>query len=355
MNSPEFVHLHLHSEYSLLDGAIRFGKLSKFLVKNGMNAVAVTDHGNMFGAVQFCEKMKSAGVKPIIGSEVYLTPGDMKEKKHLNGRLKYYHLTLLVASEQGYHNLMKLSSIGYMDGFYYKPRIDKKTLEKYCDGLVIGSACLQGEVAQHLLAGKKDKAIEAVRYYQALVGNDRFFIELMDHGLDEEKLILPLLAEVALETGALPVATNDAHYLSKDDARAHEALLCLQTGKTMDDEKRMKFGTDEFYVKTPDEMAQLFSWLPEAVSNSCVIADMCDFSVTQGDFLLPNFPMPGGFSSQAEYLSHLAEIGLRKRTGREPSEIESRRLVFELEVINDMGFPGYFLIVSELMRWARNK
>ncbi len=355
MNSPEFVHLHLHSEYSLLDGAIRFGKLSEFLVKNGMDAVAVTDHGNMFGAVQFCTTMKAAGVKPIIGSEVYLVPGDMREKKHHTGKLKYYHLTLLVANEQGYKNLMKLSSAGYLKGFYYKPRIDKETLEKYCDGLIIGSACLQGEVAQHLLAGNKDKAVEAVRYYQDLVGKDRFFIELMDHGLDEEKQILPGLAEVARETGALPVATNDAHYLSKDDARAHEALLCLQTGKTLDDAKRMKFGTDEFYVKTPSEMAQLFSWLPEAVSNSCIIADMCDFSVTQGKFLLPDAPMPKGFTSQGEYLSHLAGIGLKNRTGREPSEIESKRLAFELKVINDMGFPGYFLIVSELMRWARSE
>ncbi len=355
MSSPKFVHLHLHSEYSLLDGAIRFDSLGRFLVKNGMDAVAVTDHGNMFGAVQFCDTMKDAGVKPIIGTEVYLSPGDRHEKKVYSGRPKYYHLTLLAADEEGYHNLMKLSSAGYLEGFYYKPRIDREILEKHSAGLIIGSACLQGEVARHLLSGNRDKAVEAIQYYRNLVGKDRFFIELMDHGLAEEKQILQELAEIARETGVLPVATNDAHYLSKDDARAHEALLCLQTGKTLDDAKRMKFGTDEFYVKTPDEMAKLFSWIPEAVSNSCVIADMCDFAVSKGKFLLPDAPMPEGFSNQGDYLAHLAAAGLKNRLGRCISDIESRRLDHEQKIINDMGFPGYFLIVSELMRWARRK
>lgn len=355
MNSPKFVHLHLHSEYSLLDGAIRFDRLGDFLAKNGMDAVALTDHGNMFGAVQFCEKMKAAGVKPIIGSEVYLSPGSRRDRKVLTGRLKYYHLTLLAADEEGYHNLMKLSSAGYLEGFYYKPRIDREILEKHSAGLIIGSACLQGEIARHLLSGNRDKAVEAVRYYQNLVGKDHFFIELMDHGLEEEKQILQELVGIAHETGALPVATNDAHYLAKDDARAHEALLCLQTGKTLDDAKRMKFGADEFYVKTPEEMAKLFSWIPEAVSNSCIIADKCNYTVSQGGFLLPDAPMPDGFSSQGEYLAHLAIAGLENRLGRSISEIESQRLDHELEIINGMGFPGYFLIVSELMRWARSK
>ncbi|OPX32447.1 MAG: DNA polymerase III subunit alpha [Gemmatimonadaceae bacterium 4484_173] len=353
MSSRKFVHLHLHSEYSLLDGAIQFSRLGEFLVKNGMDAVAVTDHGNMFGAVQFCDKMEAVGVKPIIGSEVYLTPGSMHEKKRESGRPKYYHLTLLAASEEGYHNLVKLSSAGFLEGFYYKPRIDREMLEKHCAGLIIGSACLQGEVAQNLLQGKRDKAVEAVRYYQSLVGKDRFFIELMDHGLAEEKQILTALAEVAAETGALPVATNDAHYLSKDDAKAHEILLCLQTGKTLDDPGRMKFGTEEFYVKTPEEMAVLFDWIPEAVSNSVIIADMCDFSVKQGEFLLPDAPMPDGYASQGDYLADLAGEGLSRRLGRQVTQKERERLEYELEIINGMGFPGYFLIVSELMRWAR--
>ncbi len=353
MSSQKFVHLHLHSEYSLLDGAIRFDTLGKFLIENGMDAVAVTDHGNMFGAVQFCDKIKAAGVKPIIGSEVYLTPGSMHDRKKESGRPKYYHLTLLAASEEGYRNLIKLSSAGYLEGFYYKPRIDREILEKHCAGLIIGSACLQGEVAQNLLQGKRDKAVEAVRYYQGLVGKDRFFIELMDHGLAEEKQILTALAEVAEETGALPVATNDAHYLSKDDAKAHEVLLCLQTGKTLDDPGRMKFETEEFYVKTPEEMAVLFNWIPEAVSNSVIIADMCDFSVEQGEFLLPDAPMPDGYASQGDYLAVLAGEGLTNRLGRQVTDTEKERLEYELGIINGMGFPGYFLIVSELMRWAR--
>jgi len=355
MNPDKFVHLHLHSEYSLLDGAIRFDRLGEYLVKNGMDAVAVTDHGSMFGSVQLCDVMKKAGVKPIIGSEVYLAPGSMEDRHGQTGREKNYHLTLLAADEEGYHNLIKLSSAGYQKGFYYKPRIDREILEKHAKGLVIGSACLQGEVARHLLAGDRNRALEAIYYYQNLVGKDHFFIELMDHGLSEEKQILRELAALAAETGALPVATNDAHYLTREDARAHEALLCLQTGKTLSDSRRMKFETDEFYVKTPGEMARLFSWIPEAVSNSCIIADLCNFSQPGGGFLLPDAPMPEGFSDQGEYLSHLAYEGLEKRMGKELTVEERQRLDHELNIITGMGFPGYFLIVSELMRWARSE
>jgi DNA polymerase-3 subunit alpha len=355
MSVEKFVHLHLHSEYSLLDGAIRFDRLGEYLVKNGMDAVAVTDHGSMFGSVQFCEKMKKAGVKPIIGSEVYMAPGKMTDRGGQTGKEKNYHLTLLVADKEGYHNLIKLSSAGYKDGFYYKPRIDRDILEQHKGGLIIGSACLQGEVARHLLSGNRDKAVETIHYYQNLVGKDRFFIELMDHGLQEEKQILRELADLAAETGALPVATNDAHYLTRDDAGAHDALLCLQTGTNLDDSRRMKFETDEFYVKTPGEMARLFSWIPEAVSNSCIISDMCDFREITGDLLLPVAPMPEGYSDQGEYLSFLASDGLEKRLGREITADERNRLDHELCIITSMGFPGYFLIVSELMRWARSE
>lgn len=353
MSSPDFVHLHLHSEYSLLDGAIRFDRLSRHVLDNGMNTVAVTDHGSMFGAVHFCDKMKEAGVKPIIGFEAYLAPGGRFEKKSRSGKLKYFHLTLLASDEQGYRNLVKLSSAGYLEGFYYKPRIDRELLERHSEGLVIGSACLQGEVARHLLSGNRDDALRTVEYYQKLTDGDRFFIELMDHGLEDEKRILEDLADIARETGALPVATNDAHYLKRDDAKAHEALLCLQTGKTLDDPSRMKFQTEEFYVKSPLEMEKLFSWLPEAVTNSRKIADLCDFSVSGGDFLLPDAPMPQGFSDQGEYLRELSVAGLKTRLGRDPVPEEAERLQHELGIIISMGFPGYFLIVSELMRWAR--
>ncbi len=353
MNSPDFVHLHLHSEYSLLDGAIQFEKLGPYLLQNGMNTVAVTDHGNLYGAVHFCDKMKEAGVKPIVGCEVYIVPGSRFDKKAGRGSLNYYHLTLLASTAEGYSNLMKLSSIGYLEGHYYKPRIDREVLERYSSGLVIGSACLQGEVARHLLSGKRDDALRAVEYYQNLAGGDRFFIELMDHGLEDEKRILEALADLASHTGALPVATNDAHYLRRKDAKAHEALLCLQTGKTLSDPARMKFGTEEFYVKTPEEMKKLFSWLPEAVSNTTVIADMCDFSISGGEFLLPDAPMPEGFSDQNDYLAELAFTGLEDRLGRPADQLEKERLEHELGIIGSMGFPGYFIIVSELMRWAR--
>ena len=353
MSSPDFVHLHLHSEYSLLDGAISFDRLSSHILASGMDTVAVTDHGSMFGAVHFCDKMKEAGVKPIVGFEAYLAPGSRFEKKTGSGRPKYYHLTLLASSEQGYRNMVKLSSAGYLEGFYYKPRIDRELLERHSEGLVIGSACLQGEVARFLLAGKRNEALRTIEYYQELVGGERFFIELMDHGLEDEKRILEDLADIAGITGALPVATNDAHYLKRQDAEAHEALLCLQAGKTLDDPSRMKFQTEEFYVKTPLEMQNLFSWLPEAVTNSRKIADLCDFSISGGDFLLPDAPMPDGFRDQGEYLRDLSISGLKNRLHRDPLSEESERLEYELGIIISMGFPGYFLIVSELMRWAR--
>ena len=355
MKSTDFVHLHLHSEYSLLDGAIQFEKLGQYLVNHGMSSVAVTDHGNLYGAVHFCDKMKEAGVKPIVGSEVYIVPGSRLEKKAGRGSFNYYHLTLLAANEEGYRNLMKLSSIGYLEGHYYKPRIDREVLKRHSGGLVIGSACLQGEVAKHLLAGKRDDALRTVEYYQDLVGEANFFIELMDHGLEDEKRVLEALADLASATGALPVATNDAHYLRRKDAKAHEALLCLQTGKTLSDPGRMKFGTEEFYVKTPVEMMKLFSWLPEAVSNSVVIADRCDFSVSGGEFLLPDAPMPEGYDDQNEYLAQLAYAGLEDRLGRPADQQEKARMDHELGIIGSMGFPGYFIIVSELMRWARRQ
>lgn len=348
----DFAHLHLHSEYSLLDGAIRFDRLAAYLEENGMGSVAVTDHGCLFGAVQFFERMTDRGIHPILGMEAYLAQPSMKERSRDSRR---YHLTLLARNETGYRNLSKLSSAGYIDGFYYKPRIDRELLAEHSEGLLIGSACLQGEVARHLLAGRREKAVEAVRFYQDLVGRDNFFIELMDHGLDDEKTLLPRLAELARETEVTVAATNDAHYMKKEDNQAHEALLCLQTGKTLDDPGRMRFATPEFYVKTPMEMQKLFSWIPEAVSNTVRLAEKCEFMLTQGDFLLPEFPLPEGEKGMQDYLSRLAYEGLGARLDRSPDGQESQRLDHELKIIGDMGFPGYFLIVSEIMRWARSR
>lgn len=349
--ATKFVHLHLHSEYSLLDGAIRFDQLASFLHENGMDTVAVTDHGVLYGAMQFFEKMKKHDIKPILGMEAYIAPS-MREKKPKQPR---YHLNLLVRNEVGYKNLSKLSSLGFIDGFYYKPRIDRELLSQYCEGLLIGSACLSGEVASHLLSGRPDKAEEAVRFYQDLVGKENFFIELMDHGLPDEKKVLPLLVELARSTGAILAATNDAHYLRDKDAKAHEVLLCIQTKRLLSDENRMRFGTEEFFVKTPDEMSKLFHWIPEAVSNTVMLAEKCNFEMTSGDFLLPEFPLPDGADSMGAYLRSLSYSGIEKRFNRKPSEDEKKRLDHELKIIEEMGFPGYFLIVSEIIRWAKDR
>jgi len=352
--SPEFVHLHLHSEYSLLDGAIRFEKLGPHIRENGMNAVAVTDHGCLYGAVHFSDVMRNHGVRPIVGMEAYITAGS-RTVKNDDGGEGIRHLTLLATDEEGYRNLCRLSSLGWIEGFYRKPRIDRDILDRYHRGLVIGSACLQGEIAFLLARGRKAEAAQTVGFYQELVGRERFFIELMDHGLPDEKRILRDLAELARKTGAAPVATNDAHYLGKQDAEVHEVLLCLQTKKTLSDPHRMRFETSEFYVKTPEEMARLFSWIPEAVTNTVAIAEQCSFTLSKGGFLLPDFPLPPGEESLNSHLAGLAAEGLARRLGRPPDTGEAERLQYELNVISDMGFPGYFLIVSELTRWARSR
>ena len=346
----DFVHLHLHSEYSLLDGAIRFEPLAEHLEQAGMAAAAVTDHGAMFGAVEFCSVMEARGLQPIIGMEAYLAPGSMEDRGSEAG--KPYHLTLLAATEQGYRNLCRLSSMAYVRGFYYRPRIDRQALEENSQGLLIGSACLQGEVAQKLLAGDREGARNAVRWYQDLVGRDGFFLELMDHGLEDERRILRDLVELGAETEAPVAATNDAHYLRRDQAGAHEVLLCLQTGKKLEDPDRMRFATEEFYVKTPLEMERLFDWIPESLTNTVKIAERCRFSLGKGEFLLPEFEIPRDAGSMDDHLRHLSCDGLRQRLGRDPSQRERERLDHELGIISDMGFPGYFLIVSELRRWA---
>ena len=347
---PEFVHLHLHSEYSLLDGAIRFDRLAGHLTASGMSAVAVTDHGSLFGAVHFFDRMQKAGIRPILGMEAYIAFPSMLDRS-AGGRR--YHLTLIARDETGYRNLSRLSSASYIEGFYYKPRIDRELLAKYSEGLMIGSACLQGEIAQHLLASRHDAAKEAVRFYQDLVGPGNYFIELMDHGMEEQKRVLPMLVELARETGAILAATNDAHYLRREDHGAHEVLLCLQTNRTLDDPGRMRFESSEFYVKSPLEMERLFSWVPESVSNTVGLAEKCEFRFRQEAFLLPEFHLPPGEEDPGGYLSRLAFEGLTVRLGRPPDATETARLGHELDIITDMGFPGYFLIVSELMRWSR--
>lgn len=351
---PRFAHLHLHSEYSLLDGCIRAADLAAHLERHGMEAAAVTDHGSLFGAIEFYDTLSGAGLKPIIGMEAYLAPAGMAERSAVPGRPGYYHLTLLALDEEGYRNLCRLSSIGYIEGFHYKPRIDREVLSAHSRGLAIGSACLQGEVAQHLSRGDEAAAEEAVRFYTDLVGRERYFIELMDHGLPEERGILRSIVALAERTGALVAATNDAHYLERSHASSHDILLCVQTNKRMDDPGRMRFGTDEFYVKSPLEMSRLFDWLPASLENTAKIAEMCEFRLERGEALLPGFPLPEGRSMDSA-LASAARDGLRSRLGRDLSPAEEERLSLELSVISEMGFPGYFLIVSELRSWAGSR
>jgi DNA polymerase-3 subunit alpha len=351
----DFVHLHLHSEYSLLDGAIQFEQLVPHLRKNGMSAAAVSDHGALFGAIHFHDKMTEHDLKPIIGFEAYITHANMTDRSQEAIGMPYYHLTLLARNEKGYRNLCRLSSMAFLEGMYRKPRIDREILSKHSEGLLIGSACLQGEIAQFLLGDREEDARNTVRFYQDIVGLDNYFIELMDHGLEEEKRILGSLVELAHRTGTTVAATNDAHYLNKDDARSHEILLCLQTGRTMSDENRMRFGSEEFYVKTPREMEVLFSWCPESVTNTVALAEKCEPSIEKGSFLLPSFDLPDGETNLDEYLNRLSFEGLENRLHRTLATEEAERLTHELGIISDMGFPAYFLIVSELMRWARSE
>src|SRR5438034_1566154 len=293
-----FVHLHLHTEYSLLDGATRPEPLAAKIAQLGMPACAITDHGNMFGAVEFYHAMNAVGVKPIIGCEMYIAYGSRFDKAGVEDQAadagSNNHLIVLAASDVGYRNLVKLVSAGYTEGFYYKPRIDKELLREHCEGLIVLSSCLKGEVSQSLAGGNYTKAKDAAIQYKEILGADNFFLEIQDHGIPDQQKIVPMMARLGEEAGLRLVATNDSHYLSKDDAFAHEVLLCIGTGKTLSDEKRMKFYSDDFYVKGPDEMARIFRAYPDSVANTLRIAERINGSIESHGLHLPNFPVPPG-------------------------------------------------------------
>src|SRR5438067_859349 len=293
-----FVHLHLHTEYSLLDGASRPEELARRVAQLGMPACAITDHGNMFGAVEFYDAMKQAGVKPIIGCEMYVAYGSRLDKTSVEDQQadagSNNHLIVLAANEKGYKNLVKLVSAGYTDGFYYNPRIDKELLREHRDGLIVLSSCLNGEVSQNLAGGHYTKGKVVALQYKEILGADNFFLEIQDHGIPDQQKIVPLMARLGEEVGLQLVGTNDSHYLSKEDAFAHEVLLCIGTGKTLGDERRMKFYSDDFYVKGSDEMARLFRSYPEAVANTLRIAERINVSIEPNGLHLPKFLMPPG-------------------------------------------------------------
>jgi DNA polymerase-3 subunit alpha len=349
MSAP-FVHLHNHSQYSLLDGACRLEDLVRRAAELGMRALALTDHGNMFGAIHFWELAASAGVKPIIGSEVYMTDGKHTERT----RKSAYHLVLLARDFRGYKNLMKLTTKGYVNGFYYKPRIDLDLLQEHAEGLIGLSACLQGEINQALLRHEVSRAETLAGRFHEILGPDNFYVELQDHGIPAERSVHADLVGIARRLDLPLVCTNDCHYLVREHASAHDALLCIQTGKNLGDPNRMRSETDQLYIKTPDEMAALFPDLPEALANTLRIAERCEVNLELNKSHLPRFALPNGFGDPDAYLAHLCREGLKRRYPEASTELRER-LDYELEIIRRMRYAGYFLIVQDFIRFAREK
>jgi len=343
-----FVHLHLHSEYSLLDGACRIDDLVEELERLEMPACAITDHGNMYGIIKFYKKAKAKGIKPIIGCEIYVSPGDMTEK---NPQEENHHLVLLAMDETGYKNLTRIVSIAYLNGFYYKPRADKSLLEKYNEGIIALSSCIQGEISKLILKGDINGAKSVIDWYRN-VFKDRFYLELQDHGMEEEARVNEVMTRLAREMNVPLVITNDVHYLRKEDALYHDILLGVQTNKKIDDPDKMRFPTNEFYFKTREEMEGLFRDVPEALENTLEIADRCNLELTFGKYHIPDYPIPEG-ETVVSYFRKLVEDGFKKRYGDNPSKEARERLEKELSVIEMMGFPGYFLIVWDVVHFAK--
>ena len=352
-NSCGFVHLHNHSMYSLLDGALKPAELLDAAKEWGMGAIAITDHGNMFGAVEFYLKAKDKGIKAIIGSEVYVAIEGMKTRQAARGNNDgANHLVLLAATNQGYRNLMKIVSMGYLEGFYYRPRIDKDYLREYSEGIIALSACIGGEIPQLIIQGHPEEAEKAALEYVDIFGEGNFYLEIQRHGIPEEEIAVKELIEMSRKLKIPLVATNDAHYLKKEHAESHEVLLCLSTGKTLDDENRMKMETDQIYLKSPDEMKELFADIPEALSNTVIVAEKCDVRIKTGEYQSVTFTVPEDFEGNTDsYLDHISHIGLKKRYGDKAAEY-TERLEYELRVIKQMGFSDYFLAIYDCTRAA---
>ena len=353
MSSADFIHLHNHTMYSLLDGAIKIPDMLKTAADMGMTSLAITDHGNLFGAIEFYTQALKHRVKPVIGIETYIVPHDLHEKKPVPGVPDSgYHLILLAKNLKGYQNLLKLSSIAFLEGFYFKPRIDKKALARHSEGLIALSACLKGEVAQAAVKGDDEKVESVIRSYLEMFDTEDFYLEIQDHNIDEELTVRTAMKNYAKKFGLGLIATNDCHYLKREHSAAHDALLCLQTGKVVSDSDRMRYTTDQLYLKSPEQMKELFSDAPSAIENSLKIAERCNLELTLGKNLVPEFPLPEGFSSEDQYIDSLAREGLNARYAEITPELENR-LSYELNVIKQMGYSGYFLIVRDFIDYAR--
>lgn len=377
-----FTHLHVHTEYSLLDGSSKIKEITKRAAELGMDSLAITDHGVMYGVIDFYKAAKEAGIKPVLGCEVYVAPGSRFDKEAGTGEDKYNHLVLLAENNTGYQNLMKIVSRGFTEGFYYKPRVDKELLREFHEGIIATSACLAGEVQRYLARGMYEEAKRVALYYQDIFGKDNFFLELQDHGIAEQHYVNPQLLRMSEETGIELICTNDVHYTYADDADAHDILLCIQTGKKVTDENRMRYTGGQYYLKSPEEMAELFKYAPQALANTEKIAKRCNVEIEFGVTKLPRFAVPEGFTSWT-YLNYLCYEGLKKRYPEQAADIsveefvrlakeesvEDRkdvvikiaedtnnifqRLAYELSVIYSMGYVDYFLIVWDYINFAK--
>ncbi len=348
-----FAHLHVHTEYSLLDGSNKIKECISRVKELGMDSVAITDHGVMFGVIDFYRAAKAAGIRPILGCEVYVAPGSRFEKEAIgNGDDRYYHLVLLAENDTGYHNLMKIVSRGFTEGYYYKPRVDLEVLREFHEGLIALSACLAGEVQRNILRGMYEEGKEAALRYQEIFGAGNFFLELQDHGLQEQRLVNQSLLRMSQETGIELVATNDIHYTYAEDEKPHDMLLCIQTGKKLSDENRMRYEGGQYYIKSEEEMRALFPYALQAVENTQKIAERCNVEIEFGVTKLPKYDVPEGYTSW-EYLKYLCREGLKKHYPEVDQSLEDR-LEYELSVIKSMGYVDYFLIVWDFIKYAKD-
>ena len=347
----DFTHLHVHTEYSLLDGSNKIKELIARVKELGMDSVAITDHGVMYGVIDFYKEAQKQGIHPVIGCEVYVAPGSRFDKSGNMSSNRYHHLVLLAENDTGYHNLMKIVSKGFTEGFYYKPRVDKELLKEYHEGIIALSACLAGEIPDALRKGLYQTALNAAQEMSEIFGEDHFYLELQDHGIPDQKTVNQGLLRLAKDTGLELVATNDIHYTLAEDAQAHDVLLCIQTGKKVADTDRMRYEGGQYYVKSPEEMASLFPYAREAIENTHKIAMRCHVDIEFGHYKLPEFPVPEGYDSW-EYLQKLVWDGFYERYPQADEKLKER-VSYELNTIKTMGFVDYFLIVWDFIHYAK--
>jgi len=348
-----FVHLHTHTEYSLLDGSNKITEYVKRVKELGMNSAAITDHGVMYGVIDFYKAANAAGIHPILGCEVYVAPGSRFDKSGAASEDKYHHLVLLAENNKGYANLMKIVSDGFTEGYYYRPRVDMEILEKYHEGIIALSACLAGEIPRNIMRNMISEAKAAAVKYQNCFGKGNFYLELQDHGIPDQRRVNSVLVNFAKELDIPLVATNDVHYTYADDVRPHDILLCLQTGKKLSDEDRMRYEGGQYYVKSEAEMRSLFPYAPQAIDNTQIIADRCKVEIEFGVTKLPNFEVPQGYDAKS-YLTKLCYDGLKERYPKGDESLKER-LDYELKTIEKMGYIEYFLIVWDFINYARSK